>query len=54
VNSVNASPTEAQKTYFEVLSRAHARISDDVRTYLDSLSALNEKLRSEALPVLLW
>jgi chromosome segregation ATPase len=54
VNSVNAAPTEAQTRYFEELSREHDRLSAEVRSYLDSLSELNGKLRAEELPVLLW
>jgi hypothetical protein len=54
VNSVNASPTEAQTRYFEELSREHARVSENVRSYLASLVELNGKLRAEGLPVLLW
>ncbi len=54
VNSVNASPTEAQTRYFEELSREHDRLAGEVRSYLDSLTELNGKLRAEELPVLLW
>ncbi len=54
VNSVNASPTEAQTRYFEEISRGHARLSEEVQTYLASLEELNGKLRTEGLPVLLW
>jgi predicted nuclease with TOPRIM domain len=53
VNSVNASPTEAQTRYFEELSRTHARVSEEVRNYLSSVDELNGKLRAEDLPVLL-
>ena len=53
-NSVNAGPTEAQKRYFEELSREHERLAGEVRSFLASLSELNGKLRAEELPVLLW
>jgi hypothetical protein len=54
VNSVNASPTEAQTRYFEELSGRHATQLEEVRAYLASLADVNGKLRAEKLPVLLW
>jgi photosystem II stability/assembly factor-like uncharacterized protein len=53
-NSVNAGPTEAQRRYFEELSREHERLGGEVRSYLASLAELNGKLRAEELPVLFW
>jgi chromosome segregation ATPase len=52
-SSVNAGPTEAQRRYFEELSREHERLGGEARGYLASLAELNGKLRAEELPVLL-
>ncbi len=54
VNSVNASPTEAQTRYFGELSRGHALLSEQAQSYLASLEELNGKLRAGEIPVLLW
>jgi hypothetical protein len=54
VNSVNAAPTEAQRQYFDSLVRENERLAGDVRSYIASLTGLNEKLRVEGIPVLLW
>jgi hypothetical protein len=53
VNSANAAPTEAQRRYFEELSREHEELAEEARSYLGSFGELNGKLRSEELPVLL-
>ena len=52
-NSVNAAPSPAQRVYFDELTEAFGRREGDVRTYLESVAALNDALAAEGLPELL-
>ena len=52
-NSVNAAPSPAQRVYFDELTEAFGRREGDVRSYFESVAALNDALAAEGLPELL-